>query len=79
VDPLALVKLVQLEPKRYAFGGPDELRFRVDNTEARERIAFIEALLAKLASPQPAPTAAKGGSAHGKQASTGTQRKQHHG
>ncbi|MES2605400.1 MAG: TRCF domain-containing protein, partial [Pseudomonadota bacterium] len=53
IDPLTLVRLVQFESKRYAFGGPDELRFKLDSIEARERIAFVEALLAKLASPPP--------------------------
>jgi len=78
VDPMALVKLVQMEPKRYGFGGPDEFRFRVDTTDARERIAFIEALLAKLTNP-PSTAAAKGGSATGKLAPAGTQRKHHDG
>ena len=55
IDPLLLVRLVQLEPKRYSFGGADELRFRLDNGEPRERIAFVDALLAKLGT---APAAA---------------------
>ncbi|HTR01069.1 MAG TPA: transcription-repair coupling factor [Candidatus Acidoferrum sp.] len=55
IDPLTLVRLVQVESKRYAFGGPDELRFKLDNVDGAQRIAFVEALLAKLVNPPPAP------------------------
>jgi hypothetical protein len=59
VDPLTLVRLVQLDSKRYGFGGPDELRFRFDTVGAHERIAFVEALLAKLAGPPPSPAGSR--------------------
>ncbi len=54
IDPLTLVHMVQFESKLYSFGGPDELRFRMESLDAKQRIAFVEALLAKLANPAPA-------------------------
>ncbi len=53
IDPLTLVRLVQFESKVYSFGGPDELRFRLESSDAKQRIAIVEALLAKLANPAP--------------------------
>ena len=57
IDPLVLVRLVQMESKRYSLGGADELRFRIDLPDSSSRIAFVESLLAKLANPPPAPAA----------------------
>jgi hypothetical protein len=51
--------LVQTDSKHYAFGGPDELRFRYDMPETPQRIGVVEALLAKLANP-PAPLSTSG-------------------
>lgn len=58
IDPLVLVRMVQMDTKRYSFGAPDELRFRLETQDARERIAFVDALLAKLTQPAPAPNKA---------------------
>jgi transcription-repair coupling factor (superfamily II helicase) len=62
IDPLTLVRLVQLDSKHYNFGGPDELRFKQDMPSASQRIGFVEALLAKLAFPA-AATSQKTGKA----------------
>jgi transcription-repair coupling factor (superfamily II helicase) len=67
IDPLTLVRLVQLDSKHYNFGGPDELRFKQDMPSALQRIGFVEALLAKLAKPAAAAPQATNKQATNKQ------------
>ncbi len=53
VDPMTLVRLVQRESNRYSLGGANELKFRQETQLPQERIAMIELLLNKLATPEP--------------------------
>ena len=44
----ALIRLIQLHPKRYQLAGANQLRFVLDSTTNEERIHEIQALLGKL-------------------------------
>jgi transcription-repair coupling factor (superfamily II helicase) len=45
VDPLTIVQLVQKQSARYALSGANELRFRIDDPAAPQRIAAVDQLL----------------------------------
>ena len=53
VDPMAIVTLVQQQPKQFRLEGGTRLRFIHDLSEHERRISFIEELLARLALSQP--------------------------
>ena len=48
VDPLALVKLIQSDPKRYALAGANKLRFQCELPDLNARRTFIDNLLQTL-------------------------------
>jgi transcription-repair coupling factor (superfamily II helicase) len=48
VDPAAVLKLVQKEPRSYRLDGPDRLRFTRRSETAEARVAAADALLALL-------------------------------
>jgi transcription-repair coupling factor (superfamily II helicase) len=48
VDPLALVKLVQSDARRFSLDGPDKLRFRIPSASDEERLAVVESVLKRL-------------------------------
>jgi transcription-repair coupling factor (superfamily II helicase) len=48
VDPLALVKLVQSDARRFSLDGPDKLRFRIPSASDEERLAAVESVLKRL-------------------------------
>ena len=52
IDAGALIKLIQLQPKRYQLDGPTQLKFNLSGASHEERIHEISALLNTL-SPQP--------------------------
>ncbi len=49
INPLALVKLVQSDPRSYKLTGATRLRFERELTDPLERQQFIEDLLASFA------------------------------
>lgn len=56
VDPLTIVDLVQHDPRRYRLDGGTRLRF-IEATEGVEpRIACVERLLTRLATPRAGAT-----------------------
>nr|WP_219852572.1 transcription-repair coupling factor [Stutzerimonas stutzeri] len=54
VDPMALIKLIQSQPKRYKFEGATVFKFQVPMERPEERFNTLEALLERLA-PAPEP------------------------
>ena len=48
IDPMALVTLIQREPKRYRLDGAQTLRFNAEMPDAETRFKAIEALLTRL-------------------------------
>lgn len=48
INPVELIKLIQVHSKRYQLDGPTRLRFTLDSTNHEERIFEITALLLKL-------------------------------
>jgi len=52
VDPMALIKLIQTQPKRYKFEGATVFKFQVPMERPEERFNTLEALLERLT---PAP------------------------
>jgi len=48
VDPVGLIGLIQNEPKRYQFDGPDKLRVTQELPDARARIALLHSLIDTL-------------------------------
>ncbi|MBS0439298.1 MAG: transcription-repair coupling factor, partial [Proteobacteria bacterium] len=49
VDPMAVIKLIQSQPKTYALDGPDKLRVRMPLPGAAERLGAAQNLLRVLA------------------------------
>ncbi|MFZ5755489.1 MAG: transcription-repair coupling factor [Pseudomonadota bacterium] len=49
VDPLAIIKLVQREPRRYRMDGGSRLRYTEATRTQDERLGFVEELLGRLA------------------------------
>ena len=49
VDPMAIIRLVQGQPKQYRMDGPDTLRLALELPEAGERLQAARGLLALLA------------------------------
>ncbi|GAB2513244.1 transcription-repair coupling factor [Lysobacter humi (ex Lee et al. 2017)] len=49
VDPMAVIKLIQGQPKHYQMEGPDKLRIRLDLAEPGARMAMARGLLLTLA------------------------------
>lgn len=49
VDPMAIIKLIQGQPKLYRMDGPDKLRLSLDLPDAARRIAAARGLLITLA------------------------------
>ena len=49
VDPMALIKLIQTQPKRYKFEGATVFKFQVPMERPEERFNTLEALLERLA------------------------------
>jgi transcription-repair coupling factor (superfamily II helicase) len=49
VDPMAIIRLIQGQPKLYRMDGPDKLRLTLDLPEAAQRIAAARGLLITLA------------------------------
>ncbi|MBF6621890.1 MAG: transcription-repair coupling factor [Pseudomonas stutzeri] len=50
VDPMALIKLIQTQPKRYKFEGATVFKFQVPMERPEERFNTLEALLERLTS-----------------------------
>lgn len=48
VDPAALIRMVQREPKRYAFEGQDKLKLKRDMPTPEERLKIASELLGAL-------------------------------
>jgi len=48
VDPLNVIRLVQREPKRYAFEGQDKLKLKREMNTAEERVRVATELLGML-------------------------------
>lgn len=49
IDPMALIQMIQKQPKLYAMDGPDKLRARLPLPEAADRFNAARGLLAALA------------------------------
>ena len=49
VDPMAVIRLIQGQPKHYRMDGPDKLRVTLDLPDAATRLAAARGLLAALA------------------------------
>jgi len=49
VDPMAIIRLIQGQPKLYQMDGPDKLRLKLNLPEAAQRIAAARGLLITLA------------------------------
>ncbi|AXK72360.1 transcription-repair coupling factor [Lysobacter sp. TY2-98] len=49
VDPMAVIKLIQGQPKLYRMDGPDKLKLSLDLPEAAQRVAAARGLLITLA------------------------------
>jgi transcription-repair coupling factor (superfamily II helicase) len=49
VDPMAIIRLVQGQPKQYRMDGPDTLRLTLELPTAVERLQAARGLLALLA------------------------------
>ncbi|MFC3551172.1 transcription-repair coupling factor [Lysobacter cavernae] len=52
VDPMAIIKLIQGQPKLYQMDGPDKLRLKLDLPDAPARLAAARGLLTLLDKPQ---------------------------
>ncbi len=50
IDPAALIRLIQEQPRRYKFDGKNKLRFQLDGEDVNDRIAAVGKLLDTLAS-----------------------------
>ncbi len=48
VDPMAIIRLIQGQPKVYSMDGPDKLRLRMDLPDAASRLRTARGLLAML-------------------------------
>ena len=48
IDPMTLIKLVQVYPKSYQLAGPTKLAFKGELLQAQARIEFVLALIEKL-------------------------------
>jgi transcription-repair coupling factor (superfamily II helicase) len=48
VDPMAVIRLIQGQPKRYQMDGPDKLRVKLELPDAASRIAAARGLLTML-------------------------------
>ena len=48
VDPLAVIRLIQQQPKTYKLDGQDRLRFSMDLEDREQRMKAVEGLLAHL-------------------------------
>ncbi len=48
IDPLQLIKLIQMHPKKYQFDGKTRLRFNSELAETATRIEFVKGLMDKL-------------------------------
>ncbi|MGE5625794.1 MAG: transcription-repair coupling factor [Bacillota bacterium] len=48
VEPMAVIRLIQQQPKTYKLDGQDRLRFSMDLEDREARIAAVDALLAQL-------------------------------
>lgn len=49
IDPMALIQLIQKQPKLYAMDGPDRLRIKLPLPEAADRLNAARGLMAQLA------------------------------
>jgi len=49
VEPMAVISLIQQQPKTYKLDGQDRLRFSMDLEDREERLTAVEALLSRLA------------------------------
>ncbi|GIX36877.1 MAG: transcription-repair-coupling factor [Silanimonas sp.] len=49
IDPMAVIRLIQGQPKVYAMDGPDKLRMRLELPDAASRLRAARALFATLA------------------------------
>ena len=49
VDPMAVIRLIQGQPKHYRMDGPDKLRISLDLPDAATRLNAARGLLAALA------------------------------
>ena len=49
IDPMALIQLIQKQPKLYAMDGPDKLRIKLPLPEAADRLNAARGLMAQLA------------------------------
>ena len=54
VDPMAVIRLIQGQPKHYKMDGPDKLRITLDLPDAETRIQAARGLLIALAPSQAA-------------------------
>ncbi|RPE81173.1 transcription-repair coupling factor [Vulcaniibacterium tengchongense] len=52
VDPLAIIQLIQSQPKRYQMDGPDKLRLKLELPDAAARLNAARGLLTMLGRPQ---------------------------
>ncbi len=48
IDPIILIKMIQLEPRTFSLDGPEKLKIKADMPGAIERIAYARELLARL-------------------------------
>ena len=48
IDPMAVIRLIQGQPKVYSMDGPDKLRLRMDLPDAASRLRTARGLLAML-------------------------------
>ncbi|MGH8400470.1 MAG: hypothetical protein ACRESU_05145, partial [Gammaproteobacteria bacterium] len=48
VEPMTVIRMIQQQPKQYRLDGQDRLRFTHELPDAEQRIAAVEALLARL-------------------------------
>ncbi len=51
IDPMAVIKLVQTEPKCFGFEGQDKLKLRHTLEDGAQRLKIVQQLLGKLAMP----------------------------
>ena len=49
IDPMALIQLIQKQPKLYSMDGPDKLRIKLPLPEAADRLNAARGLMAQLA------------------------------
>lgn len=48
VDPMQIIKLIQVHSKRFKLDGPTRLRFTLDTHEAKDRLRLVEEVINKL-------------------------------